>query len=188
MVRYPSFTISTPSSALEGTHPEKEKFVFRIISLIALVALLAVGLVACGGDKGQEGADAGQEAMNAGEDAAANQDPAAEETSMETAADDGSAQEAQETQEEATPKYDSVEDPNAVYTMQDIKMEGSWLKLNLSDLTDDQLNRVVHRSRTEFCTCGCPEDTIDECLVNDPACGTAVTLVRQIIREEKLKG
>jgi hypothetical protein len=159
--------------------------VFRSIFLIGLAMFLAAGLVACGGDGGGDTADGEDAATNestSDEPAMETSDAAAEETAQD-AADDP----AQETQE-ATPKYESVEDPNAVYTTSDIKMEGSWLKINLADLSDDQLNRVVHRSRTEFCTCGCPEDTIDECLVNDSACGTAVTLIRQVIREEKLKG
>ena len=59
-------------------------------------------------------------------------------------------------------------------------------QFRFSDLNAEQLNKAIHRMRTENCTCGCPEDTIDECLVNDPACGVAVTLAEQIQREVKL--
>ena len=86
------------------------------------------------------------------------------------------------------PRYKTVHDPNATYGQKDLAVEGSYLKLDFTDLTPAQLNRVIHRMRTEMCTCGCVGDTIDQCLVNDPSCGTAVTLAKQILREEKLKG
>jgi hypothetical protein len=93
-----------------------------------------------------------------------------------------------ETPDPPSDRYQTAYDANATYTMDDITMRGSYLKINLGDLTPEQLNRVVHRMRSEFCTCGCPKDPVDQCLINDPACGTAVTLANQIIREEKTKG
>ena len=86
------------------------------------------------------------------------------------------------------PPYKSApDDPKAVYAMSDLPGRGSYLKLDFTGLTPDQLNRVIHRLRTEDCTCGCQGDLIDQCLVNDPSCTTAVTLANQIIREEKRK-
>jgi hypothetical protein len=84
-------------------------------------------------------------------------------------------------------QYVTVYDPNALYGLDDINMSGSYLKLDLEGMTDDQMNRIIHRFRSEFCTCGCPKDPIDQCLVNDSACGTAITLANNIIREEKIK-
>ena len=84
-------------------------------------------------------------------------------------------------------KYQTEHDPDAAYGYSDITMAGSYLKLNLEDITDPQMNLVIHRLRTEFCTCGCPKDTIDQCLINDPTCSTATTLAKQVIREERLK-
>jgi hypothetical protein len=83
--------------------------------------------------------------------------------------------------------YKSSDDPKAVYSASDLPGRGSYLKLDLTELTPDQLNRVIHRLRSEDCTCGCQGDLIDECLVNDPNCTTAVTLAKQIIREEKAR-
>jgi hypothetical protein len=83
--------------------------------------------------------------------------------------------------------YKSVNDPNATYTKADITMLGSYNKLDLDGIAPAVMNRIIHRMRTEQCTCGCP-DTIDECLIKDPQCTTAVTLANQIIREEQLKG
>jgi hypothetical protein len=85
------------------------------------------------------------------------------------------------------PRYSAANDPKATYGQDDLPTHGSYLKLDFSGLTPDQLNRSIHRLRSEFCTCGCSNDTIDQCLVNDPSCGTAITLANQIIREEKLK-
>lgn len=85
------------------------------------------------------------------------------------------------------PRYNAVDDPKATYTRADLPVQGSYLKLDLTELNPGQLNRAVHRLRSEYCTCGCEKDTIDQCLVNDPSCNTAITLANQIIREEKLK-
>lgn len=139
--------------------------------------ILALGLAACsgGGDTGSTDTAA----MDTGEKEAGNMDT--------TPAPETDAQETPDTPVETERAYRTVNDPNAVYTMDDITMEGSYLKIDLEDLTPEQLNRVIHRLRTEVCTCGCPDDPIDQCLVNDPACGTAVTLATQIIREEKMK-
>ncbi len=86
------------------------------------------------------------------------------------------------------PAYKSVDDPKAIYGTNDLPGRGSYLKLDFTNLSPEQLNRVIHRLRTEDCTCGCEGDLIDQCLVNDPSCATAVTLAKQIIREEKMKG
>jgi hypothetical protein len=79
----------------------------------------------------------------------------------------------------------SNHDPDAVYTVDDVTMAGSYLKLDFRDLTDEQANRIVHRLRSELSTCGSGL-TIDECLVNRPQCATAVHLAKQVIREAKI--
>ncbi len=84
-------------------------------------------------------------------------------------------------------RFATVYDPNATYTLSDLPTEGSFVKIQFGGMTDEQANRIVHRIKTENCTCGCPKDTIEECLVNDPQCGTVVQLATQIIREEKAK-
>lgn len=88
----------------------------------------------------------------------------------------------------ATRTYQTVHDPSAVYGKDDLPNLGSYLKLDFTELSSDQLNRVIHRMKSEGCTCGCNGEPIDQCLVNDPNCQTAVTLANQIIREEKAKG
>ena len=83
--------------------------------------------------------------------------------------------------------YKSSDDPKVVYSASDLPGRGSYLKLDFTELSSNELNRVIHRLRSEDCTCGCQGDLIDECLVNDPDCTSAVTLAKQIIREEKAK-
>jgi hypothetical protein len=83
--------------------------------------------------------------------------------------------------------YTSKEDPNAVYSMDDIEMVGSYLRVDFRGLSPEQENRVIHRLRTELSTCNSGL-TIDECMVNRPHCAVAVHLAKQVIREEKTKG
>jgi hypothetical protein len=86
-----------------------------------------------------------------------------------------------------TDAYRSRHDPDAFYTRDTIDFTGSYLKVEMDDLTPDQFNRVIHRLMTEKSTCG-SGNTIDECLVNRPTCWIATELLKQVIREEKLKG
>jgi len=137
---------------------------FGVIRILAIGMILLLWLPAAGcSQKGRE------------EDSGATGVSAAAEEGTEAAAD---------TVPEKT--YFSNHDPEAFYTMADLPRRGSYLKLDFSDLTPEQLNRVVHRLKTEECTCGCVDDTIDECLVVDPNCDTAVQLVAMIVREEKM--
>ena len=148
----------------------------KIIWNAGLIAIVGLGLVACGGGDGEDAVD----------DVAAITDEGGV-TPLPTNVPKTTPP-AAETEPPVDPsKYQSNHDADAVYGYADITMEGSYLKLNLEGLTDPQMNQVVHRMKTELCTCGCPKDTIDECLVNDPNCSTATTLAKQVIREERLK-
>lgn len=160
----------------------------RTIWTSVLAGLTAATLVACGGggtakDTANQDAGAAMNETASGRDAAGDETPAMTPESADTAA--GAVENADALPEPGT--YKTVYDPNAVYTAGDITMRGSYLKIDFEDLTASQVNRVVHRLRTEYCTCGCDKDTIDQCLVNDPDCTTAVTLAKQIIREERTK-
>jgi hypothetical protein len=86
-----------------------------------------------------------------------------------------------------TDTYHSHHDPAAFYTRDNIDFTGSYLKIDMASLTPDEFNRVIHRTMTEKSTCGSGL-TIDECLVNRPWCWVAVENLKQIVREEKLKG
>lgn len=82
--------------------------------------------------------------------------------------------------------YYSQEDPDAFYTLDDVEMVGSYLKLDFRDLSDEQINHIIHRLRTELSTCRSGL-TIDECLVNRPHCTTALYLAKQVVREARTK-
>ena len=147
--------------------------------LLAATLALTVVLAACSG--GQEGTADNQETPAAETPAATQETPAATAQTPEDAP-------AEPEVEKDPNRFVTTHDANATYAFSDLPTEGSFLKVQFNDLSDGQMNRVVHRLKTEHCTCGCPKDTIEECMVNDPACGTAPELARQIIREEKSKG
>lgn len=152
----------------------------KTIGVAGLALTMTLGMAACGGG--------GDTASDGSADMANVEDPSG--TTPEDAPAGGmdAGKVTAETPVNEARSYRTQHDPGAVYTMDDLTMEGSYLKIDFEGLSPEQMNRVIHRLRTEFCTCGCPNDPIDQCLVNDPACGTAVTLTNQIIREEKLKG
>lgn len=139
----------------------------RVLATAVLVLFLA-GTAGCRGAK--EGGGGGEEAADA----------VAIEEEGTTA--DAPAEEVEEVREKT---YFSNHDPAAVYTLADLPRRGSYLKIDFTALTPEELDRVQHRLKTEYCTCGCVDDTIDECLVVDPACNTALELARMILREER---
>jgi hypothetical protein len=161
--------------------------VIKTMWVVVLAVILALGAAACGGG-GKAGSDDSATMSNAEPNTSGTDNGEDAKTLGETPTEDANSLEnGAEAPGEDARSYRTQNDPDAVYTLDNITMKGSYLKLDFSDLTADQLNRVLHRLRTEVCTCGCPNDPIDQCLVNDPACGTAVTLATQIIREEKMK-
>ena len=142
--------------------------VTRLVAVIMYVALQSA-LFGCvsGGNDAQETASSESPTEGGGEKDAATQ----------------------ERPSRANPEKDyfSEHDAGAFYTEADVPRRGSYLQLDLSGLDSEALNRVVHRLRTEFCNCGCVDDTIDECLVIDPDCETARHLAALIIREEAFR-
>lgn len=68
------------------------------------------------------------------------------------------------------------------FTREDLPTEGAYVHLPLVEITDAQADRLLHRLKTEYCNCGCPH-TIDDCLIQDPACTTAQTLAHQVLKE-----
>lgn len=56
---------------------------------------------------------------------------------------------------------------------------------DLSTLTPKQKERFLERVNKEICTCGCPNDTIARCLVNDPKCPTVRGLAQKVFSDVK---
>jgi len=151
---------------------------------IGLTLLVAAALSACGG-----GGDSSESSgVNDGANDVAQNDPPPAPADTPPATDPSGDAPAGDTPTVPPEKYATTYDANAVYTLDDINMSGSYLKISFDGLTPDQVNRAIHRLRTELCTCGCENDPIDQCLINDPTCPTAPTLAKQIIREEQTKG
>lgn len=66
--------------------------------------------------------------------------------------------------------------------------ENYYLELpgvDLSTLTPKQKQKFLDRVNSENCTCGCPNDTIARCLVNDPKCPTVRGLAEKVLSEVK---
>ena len=57
--------------------------------------------------------------------------------------------------------------------------------IDLSTLTPKQKQRFLDRVNQEICTCGCSNDTIARCLVNDPKCPTVRGLAEKVLSEVK---
>ncbi|HEV8336834.1 MAG TPA: hypothetical protein VGR67_10485 [Candidatus Polarisedimenticolia bacterium] len=60
--------------------------------------------------------------------------------------------------------------------------------IDLSTLTPKQKQKYLDRVNKEFCSCGCPNDTIARCLVNDPKCPTVRGLAEKVLSEIKAGG
>ncbi|PYQ14519.1 MAG: hypothetical protein DMH00_01280 [Acidobacteria bacterium] len=57
--------------------------------------------------------------------------------------------------------------------------------MDLTALTPKQKQRFLDRVNKEVCTCGCPNDTIARCLVNDPKCPSVRGLAEKVLSEVK---
>ena len=57
--------------------------------------------------------------------------------------------------------------------------------IDMSTLTPKQKQRYLDRVNKEICTCGCPNDTIARCLVNDPKCPTVRGMAEKVLSEVK---
>lgn len=52
-------------------------------------------------------------------------------------------------------------------------------------LPQAQREQLLQRVNSEMCTCGCKNDTLAKCLVNDPKCPTVKGLVQKVYDEVK---
>jgi hypothetical protein len=72
--------------------------------------------------------------------------------------------------------------PGHTLLREEIPREGATSRFRWRRSPTPQADRLLKRLKTEFCSCGCPH-TIDQCLIDDPACSTARTLALQVLRE-----
>lgn len=57
--------------------------------------------------------------------------------------------------------------------------------VDLTALDTRSKEKFLHRVNSELCTCGCKNDTIAHCAVNDPKCPRVKTLVQNVYDEVK---
>jgi len=56
---------------------------------------------------------------------------------------------------------------------------------DLTSLSTHQRDKLLHRVNSELCTCGCRNETLAHCLVNDPKCPAVKGLVQAVYDEIK---
>lgn len=56
---------------------------------------------------------------------------------------------------------------------------------DVQGLPQAQREKLLQRVNSEICTCGCKDDTLAKCLVNDPKCPTVKGLVQVVYDEVK---
>jgi len=56
---------------------------------------------------------------------------------------------------------------------------------DVKGLPQAQREKLLQRVNSEMCTCGCKNDTLAKCLVNDPKCPTVKGLVQTVYDEVK---
>jgi hypothetical protein len=56
---------------------------------------------------------------------------------------------------------------------------------DVKSLPQAQREKLLQRVNSEMCTCGCKNDTLAKCLVNDPKCPTVKGLVQTVYDEVK---
>ena len=90
---------------------------------------------------------------------------------------------APQTQTAPVPENQPVQSKEGVTIRENYFMELPGI--DLSTLTPKQKQRYLDRVNQEICTCGCPNDTIARCLVNDPKCPTVRGMAEKVLSEVK---
>ena len=57
--------------------------------------------------------------------------------------------------------------------------------IDVAGLTHGQKEKFLQRVNSEICSCGCKNDTLAHCYVNDPRCPLVKTLVQKVYHEVK---
>ncbi len=55
--------------------------------------------------------------------------------------------------------------------------------IDMPSLTDAQRERFLHRANSELCTCGCKDDTLAKCYINDPSCPLVKDMLKSVLEE-----
>jgi len=169
-------------------------------SLLALLALLALTLSGCGGAQPPEPAAA---ATPVEQTAPADNppEPPAQAQNASSPADvndieipaDAPVEPLQVSAEFAPSKAaGSVEGvPAATNTAPIVAIANYYADLpgiDMSSLTPAQREKFLHRANSELCTCGCKDDTLAKCYMNDESCTTVREILKQVLAEVRSGG
>jgi hypothetical protein len=160
---------------------------------VAVVAMTAFCVLSCG--RASQTSDAAAPTPEA---------PAtvAESTPMpDAAADSGSAQEAPQAPPSSGPiePYKSTVEyapstaagavqgvPAATNTVPIVAVANYFADLpgiDMSGLDDGEREKFLHRANGELCTCGCKNDTLAHCYMNDPTCKIVKAMLLTVLEE-----
>jgi hypothetical protein len=160
-----------------------------------MVAVLFVALAAaaagCGGSaetrNAPEGADPGSAAESpAGVETAATADAAAPDAAAPPAAPDAPADEVEFRPETATGAVPGV--PAETNTAPIVAVANYFTELpglDVAALKPRQREKFLQHVNSEMCPCGCKNDTLARCYVNDPRCPVVRGMVQKIYDEVK---
>jgi hypothetical protein len=149
-----------------------------LLMFVACLAVVAVFLAACGGGAKEKAETAPAPAGDT--PATAGNDPA------EAPAPSGPAPAASPTYDPAT-AAGAVKGTPAPTNMSQIEAVANFFTevpgFDLAPLDARQRERFLHRANSEMCTCGCKNETLAWCLVNDPKCPVVKGLVQTVYDE-----
>lgn len=60
--------------------------------------------------------------------------------------------------------------------------------IDMSSLTPAQREKFLHRANSELCTCGCKDDTLAKCYMNDESCTTVREILKNVLQEVRAGG
>ena len=143
---------------------------------VAAVLAVAGSLAACSGS-GEEAADSG--AGDAGETVQQNTDAEVAQQQQPPAG---------QTAAERFATYDPPYDESAVYSLADIPDQGNYLKLNMTNMSEAQINSAIHKFKTTACPCqGCASYglNVDRCLAVKPECMQGLQKASEIVIAER---
>ncbi len=155
------------------------------VALVALMLATALALARCSGSSGVSQAPGSPDAKAEAPAAPAGQaTPAAEariEPSSRTPAVDGSF-----APERATGAVKGV--PAPTNTAPIVAVANYFTELpgiDVASLRSSQKEKFLQRVNSELCTCGCRNDTLARCYVNDPRCPVVKGMVQKVYEESK---